>query len=70
MQWERRRHVSYLPRLYQAERDGTIVWRASLQNPDGSERQDFAALADLLNFLEEEYGTVGRAENGLEGSAE
>ena len=49
--------VSYLLRLWRAERDGRIVWRASLQDPDTGERQGFATLADLLAFLEGKYGS-------------
>ena len=62
MQTERRRHVSFLLRLWQAESAGRAVWRASLQSPNTCERRGFASLADLLSFLEEEYGPVERAE--------
>ena len=60
-EWEQPSHVSYLLRLYQAERDGRITWWASLQSPDTGERRGFATLASLLSFLEEEYGPVGGA---------
>ena len=48
-----RRHVSYLLRLWQAESESRVIWRASIQSPDTGERRGFAALADLLGFLEE-----------------
>ena len=55
---DRRRYVSYLLRLWQTERRGVLVWRASLENahvdkdhPMG-ERHGFASLADLVAFLE------------------
>ena len=54
-----RRHVSYLLRLWQAQTEGVVVWRASLQSPDTDKRQGFATVVDLLSFLEEEYGPTG-----------
>ena len=57
---KRGRHASYLLRLWQAEDNGRIIWRASLQSPDTGERLGFATLADLLGFLKEEYGPVDR----------
>ena len=62
---EHPRHVSYLLRLWQAESEGRVIWRASLQSPNTGERRGFASLADLLRFLEEEYGAIGRGEDGL-----
>ena len=58
---KRRRHVSFLLRLWQAEDEGEVNWRVSLQNPDTGERRGFATLVSLLSFLEEEYGPVGSA---------
>ena len=49
----RRRRVSYMLRLWQAEQDGAWVWRASLENAHTGERRGFASLAELYAFLEQ-----------------
>ena len=54
MSEERRRYVSYLLRLWQAEREGALVWRASLESAQTGERWGFASLDELLAFLERE----------------
>jgi hypothetical protein len=46
-------NLSYLLRLWQVERDGELVWWASLENPRTGERQAFADLAELFAFLDE-----------------
>ena len=61
-----RPHVSYLLRLWQVESKGAVIWRASLQSPNTGERRGFTSLADLLSFLEEEYGSVDRAKMDLQ----
>ncbi len=57
-----RHHVSYLLRLWQVKSQGQLVWRASLQNPDTSERTGFANLNDLVAFLLQHYGNNVAAE--------
>jgi hypothetical protein len=49
---EPRRYVSYLLRLWQTERGGALIWRASLQSAHTGERRGFASLDDLYAFLE------------------
>ena len=54
----RRRRVSYMLRLWQAEQDGVLVWRASLESVyarfgQPGERRGFASLAELYVFLEQ-----------------
>ena len=61
---EHRRSVSYLLRLWQAGSGGKLVWRASLESPETGQRRGFISLVDLLMFLEEEYGPVGRDRPG------
>jgi hypothetical protein len=55
---EPQRYVSYLLRLWQTERGGTLVWRASLQSAHTGERLGFASLADLCAFLEQETAPI------------
>ena len=50
------RYISYLLRLWQTESDEGLVWRASLENPQSSERVGFSSLADVCAFLEREMG--------------
>ena len=42
----RRGYLSYLLRLWQADADGELVWRASLESPHTGERLGFADAAD------------------------
>jgi len=43
-----RRRLSYLLRLWQTEREGALVWRASLERAYTGERRGFANLAELF----------------------
>ena len=63
---ERRPHTSYLLRLWQAESDGSLIWRASLQAAGTPQRRGFATVADLLRFLEDEYGPADPSEITLQ----
>lgn len=54
MSGERRRYVSYLLRLWQAQDEGELAWRASLESAHTGERLGFASLADLHAFLDRE----------------
>ena len=67
---EHPRQASYLLRLWQAEAEGRVIWRASLQSPGTGDRLGFATLSELLSFLELGYGPVDRAESSSQGSAE
>ncbi len=49
---KQQRYLSYLVRLWQTS-DGTKqIWRASLEIPGTGERQGFARLEDLFDFLQ------------------
>ncbi len=48
------RYLSYLLRLWQVHSNGMPVWRASLENPHTGERQGFATLEQLFDFLSEQ----------------
>ena len=67
MSIEQPHNLSYLLHLWQVERNGEMVWWASLENPHTAERQTFADLAELFAFLDEK--TVNwfpqTGENGL-----
>lgn len=47
-------YQAYVLRLWQAQSDSGLVWRASLHNPYTNERRAFASLGQLCAFLEEE----------------
>ena len=47
-----RRYLSYLLRLWQTSDGGRLVWRASLESPSTQERQGFASMQELFNFLQ------------------
>ena len=49
---EDRRYLSYMLRLWQTSSDGEQIWRASLESPGTGERQGFAGLKDLFDYLE------------------
>ena len=58
MSKERRRSISYLLRLWQAEREGALEWRASLESAHTGQRRGFASLAELYVFLEQETASI------------
>jgi hypothetical protein len=58
MSEEQRPYISYLLRLWQAQSQEGLVWRASLEHASTGERQGFASLADLLAFLEQATAAV------------
>jgi hypothetical protein len=51
-------YLSYLLRLWRANDGKQHVWRASLENSLTSERQGFASLDELFEFLRQQTGTV------------
>ena len=51
-----RRYFSYLLRLWQTSDKHKQIWQASLESPGSRERQGFASLEDLFDFLEAETG--------------
>jgi len=48
---KQQRYLSYLLRLWQTSDGGQQVWRVSLECPGTGERQGFASLKDLMDFL-------------------
>jgi hypothetical protein len=48
---KRRGYVSYLLRLWQTGHEEKVGWRASLEDPLTGERQSFASLEKLVDFL-------------------
>ena len=51
MSEEHRRYLSYLLRLWQDGSGEEGIWRTSLQSPRSGERQGFADLEELMDFL-------------------
>jgi hypothetical protein len=49
---QQRLYLSYLLRLWQTSDGAKQVWRASLESPGTGERQGFASLSDLFDFLQ------------------
>jgi hypothetical protein len=62
-------YLSYVLRLWQAREDGEISWRASLQTVPSGERQGFASLEELFDYLLRQT-TTAVAALGEEDSAE
>jgi hypothetical protein len=54
-------YASYLLRLWKAEGQGQCVWLASLESALTGERKNFASLAALVQFLQDQFG--GRADS-------
>ncbi len=52
MSQDQQRYHSYLLRLWQTDSGKEGVWRASLEIPGSGDRQGFASLEALINFLE------------------
>jgi hypothetical protein len=57
MSRQSRGYLSYLLRLWQSSEGGKQVWRASLDSPGTRERQGFASLEELFDFLEAQTGS-------------
>lgn len=51
-QQRRPHYLSYLLRLWQTSDGEAQIWRASLETPGTGERQGFASLDDLFEFLQ------------------
>ena len=64
-------YLAYLLRLWQVGRQmdshhsaAEIVWRASLENPHTHERQGFANLDELFDFLRTQTNILSRGNEG------
>lgn len=64
-----RTYISYLLRLWSAEEEGEVRWRASLQSPQDGARTGFRSLAQLFAFLEDQTGLL-EDEGGPDADAE
>jgi hypothetical protein len=53
-------------RLWQADSDEELTWRASLESPHTGERRGFANLEALVAFLEEETHLMERPDGSSE----
>jgi hypothetical protein len=49
-------YLSYLLRLWPARVENETIWRASLQSALSGQRQGFAGLDDLFDFLRQQTG--------------
>ena len=67
MSTQPKHQLSYLLRLRPAREEGTIVWRASLEDAQGGPRLGFASLARLVAFLVDQTSGEGDGD-GLQGS--
>lgn len=62
-------YVAYMLRFWQAgSRDGTPVWRASLENPHTGERLAFGDVNALFDFLNDFMASVTAAQGAPETS--
>jgi hypothetical protein len=71
---EQPHYISYLLRVWRANGNGEVAWRASLESPHTGERIGFANLNELFIFLQQQTDEglnweAGRKENGEEGGA-
>jgi hypothetical protein len=52
-------YLSYLLRLWRVRSSGgpeKVIWRASLEHPHTRQRQGFASLENLFDFLRQQIG--------------
>ena len=49
-----KKYLAYLLRLWQAQQNGNVIWRASLEDTRTSEKRGFASLEVLMDFLKEQ----------------
>jgi hypothetical protein len=52
MATRKRLHLSYLLRLWRTGHKENPVWRVSLETPGTGERQGFASLKDMFDYLQ------------------
>ena len=57
-------YASYLLRLWKMEEQGRAVWLASLENALTGERKNFASLAALAQFLQDQFGEPADSSQG------
>lgn len=60
MEERARLHLSFLLRLWLAQSDSGLVWRASLQEARSGERRSFATLEEAFSYLEQTTGALAQ----------
>jgi hypothetical protein len=63
MPLEQSRYLAYMLRLWQVKTAKKTTWRASLESSLSGERQGFASLDDLFEFLRRETDALSRKED-------
>ncbi|MBU0494027.1 MAG: hypothetical protein KKA73_10165 [Chloroflexi bacterium] len=58
------RYLAYMLRLWQSSSEKPD-WRASLESPHTGERQGFASLDDLFDFLQHRTDAVSDRDDGI-----
>lgn len=53
-----RRYIAYLMRLWQIERQGQLVWQASLEDARTGRRQGFSTVEALFDFVRRQMGST------------
>jgi|APFre7841882724_1041349.scaffolds.fasta_scaffold01700_4 hypothetical protein len=53
-------YLSFLLRLWQAQQNESLVWRASLESPQTGERRSFPDLESLLLFLQDKTSRLSQ----------
>jgi hypothetical protein len=61
MTTEQRRYLAYMLRLWQVSSDREPIWRTFLESPHTGERNGFASLDDLFDFLRAQAGARPKA---------
>ena len=56
-----REHLAYMLRIWSVRDDRKVLWRASLQNAQTSERRGFASLEDLFEYLRSQATAMAEA---------
>ena len=55
---QERRYIAYLIRLWQIERQGRLVWQASLEDARTGKRQGFSGVEALFGFLRRQMAST------------
>ncbi len=68
MDYEARRAISYVLRLWRVTDEGGAFWRALLEDPRSNGRRGFASPEALFTYLREEIATQERNEQATDGT--
>ncbi|NLS76146.1 MAG: hypothetical protein GXY76_02690 [Chloroflexi bacterium] len=64
------RYLAYVLRLWPAQGDAGVEWRASLQSAETGEKRGFASLRELFAYLEERTGHEAECASRSAGNGE